>query len=197
MSFAARVLAGMGPGFRRRSGPLLEPTVDALASAAEPLDALVVGDGTRPPWTDAFDLERTAFPAWVGQASGTPVPGSLSLPAQRAYVRDRPAQRRGTVGALVATVQQTLRGSRRVVLVERDGGPYRLRVQVYASEVTDVEQVRAAALTQKPVGLVLTVEVLSGASVAHMRDFHGPSVADYAARFATVGQARDHVPEGV
>jgi hypothetical protein len=196
VSFAGRALAGMGEAFARRAGVLLDPLVRGLTSQAERVDELVVGNGSRDPWRDTFDLETTTIPAWLGQATGTPVPGGLTLEQQRAYVRERRAQKRGTPGAMRSAVRATLRGSQRVELSERDPDPDRVRVRVYSSEVTDLAATTAAAFGQKPVGLLLAVDVLAGATVAHMRDFHGPTVADYAAAFATVGDARDHVPEG-
>lgn len=195
MSFADRALAGMGAAFARRAGALLDPLVRGLTSQAEHVDHLVVGDGSREPWRDTFDLSTTTIPAWVGQATGTPVPGGLSLEQQRAYIRERRAQKRGTPGAMRSAVKATLRGSQRVELSERDPDPDRLRVRVYSSEVTDLAATTIAALGQKPVGLLLVVDVLSGATYAHMTASHGPSYGDFTARFPTYADARDHVPE--
>jgi ribosomal protein L18 len=193
VSFASRALAGMGAAFRRRAGALLEPIVTALSSGVDPADKITGTDAG--PFSNVFHLDRTDHPAWLGQATGTPVPGGLSLEAQREYVRERPNARRGTPGAVRAVVRSTLRGSRRVQLVERDGTPDHVRVQVYNSEVTDLTATTAAAMSQKPVGLLLAVEVLSGATYAHMTTAHGPSYADFTARFPTYADARDHVPE--
>jgi hypothetical protein len=193
MSFAARVLDGMGAAFRRRAGLLLEPLVDALSSGVDAA-AEIVGMETAP-YPTVFNLDTTAYPSFVGAATGTPVPGGLSLEGQREYVRERPNARRGTPRAIRAAVRATLRGSRRVQLVERDGTPDHVRVQVYNSEVSDLTATTAAAMSQKPVGLLLAVEVLSGATYAHMTTAHGPSYADFTARFPTYADARDHVPE--
>jgi hypothetical protein len=195
VSFADRALAGMGEAFARRAGVLLDPLVRGLTSEAERIDQIVVGNGSRDPWRDTFDLETTTIPAWLGQATGTPVPGGLTLEQQRAYVRERRAQKRGTPGAMRAAVRATLRGSQRVELSERDPDPDRVRVRVYSSEVTDLAATTAAALGQKPVGLLLAVDVLSGATYAHMTTSHGPSYGDFTARFPTYVDARDHVPE--
>jgi hypothetical protein len=195
VSFADRALAGMGAAFARRAGVLLDALVRGLTSQAERVDELVVANFNRGPWRDTFDLETTTIPAWLGQATGTPVPGGLTPEQQRAYVRERRAQKRGTPGAMRAAVRATLRGSQRVELSERDPDPDRVRVRVYSSEVTDMAATTAAALTQKPVGLLLAVDVLSGATYAHMTTTHGPSYADFGARFPTYADARDHVPE--
>jgi hypothetical protein len=183
----------MGAAVRRRAGVLLEPVVNAFAAGVDRADRITGTDSA--PWADTFHLDRTSDPAWLGAATGTPVPGGLTVEQQRAYVRDRPAQRRGTVGALKATVAATLRGSKRVEVSERNPDPDRVRVSVYSSEVTDLAVTTAAAMSQKPVGLLLAVDVLTGATYAHMTATHGPSYADFTARFATYADARDHVPE--
>lgn len=194
--FSDRVIEALGPAFAERAGTLLEPLVTGLTIEVGATDALLspAGDDA---WPVLFDLDTTPHPAWLGQTAGTRAPGGLSRQQQREYIRDRRAWRRGTPGAIRAAVVATLRGSRRVDLVERDTSPWHLTVQVYESEVPggDTAPVLAAAASQKPVGIVVAVEVLSGATVAHMTDFHGPTVTDYAAAFTTVADARDHVPE--
>jgi hypothetical protein len=193
VSFASRALEGMGAAFRRRAGSLLEPVITALSSGVDAADKVTGTDAT--PFPNVFHLDRTAYPAWLGQATGTPVPGGLTLEAQRAYVRERPNARRGTPKAIREAVKATLRGSRRVELSERNPDPDRVRVRVYSSEVVDLTVTTAAAMSQKPVGLLLAVDVLSGATYAHMTASHGPSYADFSARFPTYADARDHVPE--
>lgn len=194
--FADRVITALGTAFADRAGVHLSPLVEGLTAEVAATDALVsptAGDA----WPAVFDLDTTAHPAWLGQTAGTRVPGGLTRQQQREYVRDRKVWRRGTAGAIKAAVAAALRGSRRVDLVERDTSPWQLTVQVYESEVPagDSTPVLAAAASQKPVGIVVSVQVLSGATVAHMAELHGPTVTDYAAAFATVADARDHVPE--
>lgn len=195
-AFADRVRDGLGPAFTERAGALLDPLVDGLTGEVAATDDLVAPAGDDR-WPVMFDLDTTPHPGWLGQAAGTRVPRGLTLQQQREYVRDRRAWRRGTPSAIKAAVAAVLRGSRRVDLLERDTSPWHLTVQVYDAEVPggDTEPVAAAARSQKPYGLLVDVQVLTGATVAHMRDFHGPTVADYTAAFATVGDARDHVPE--
>lgn len=193
MTFASRVLAGMGAAFPRRAGALLEPLVDALTSGVQTAAGIV---GTKDkPFPDVFHLDRTPYPSFVGAATGTPVPGGLSLEAQRAYVRDRPAQRRGTPGAIREAVKATLVGSKRVELVERTPNVDTVTVQVYSSEAPDTAKAESAARSQKPVGLLLTFNVLTGATYSHMTTTHGPSYGDFSAAFATYTAARDHTPE--
>jgi hypothetical protein len=194
--FSDRVLEALGPALTARAGTLLEPLVDGLTSELGATDALLSPAGDEA-WPVVFDLDTTPHPAWLGQTAGTRVPGGLSRQQQREYVQDRRAWRRGTPGAIRAAVAATLRGSRRVELLERNGSPWQLTVQVYSSEVPggDTAPVLAAAQSQKPVGIVVDVQVLTGATYAHMTAAHGPTYADFAAAFPTYDQARDHIPE--
>lgn len=193
MTFVSRVLTGMGEAFQRRAGALLEPLVDALTSGVSDAAAIVGTEAA--PFPTVFNLDTTPYPSAVGAATGTPVPGGLTLEEQRTYVRDRGQQKRGRPATMKAAAAATLAGSKRVNLLERSPDPDRVTVQVYSSEVVDLDKTRASALSQKPVGLLLSVEVLSGATYAHMTAAHGPSYADFSARFPTYTDARDHVPE--
>lgn len=195
MSFSDRVLGGVGETFVRRAGPLLAPLVRGLSTVADETDALIAP--TDRGWAAVFDLDQTPMPAWLGAATGTTVPGGLTLAEQRAYVRERSQWRRGTPGAIREAVRAVLTGSRRVVLYERDGSPWRLRIRVWSAELPPggAGEVEAAARTQTPVGLIVEVEVRTGASFAHMTAVHGPTFADEQTEFPTFADARDHVPE--
>ncbi|NGZ99387.1 hypothetical protein G5V59_00160 [Nocardioides sp. W3-2-3] len=86
------------------------------------------------------------------------MPGGLTVEQARAFVRDRAYWRRGTPAAVRAAVAALLTGQKRVALVERDGGPWRLTIRVYAAEVppgVTLDDLKAAAATQKPVGIIL------------------------------------------
>jgi hypothetical protein len=199
VTFSDRVLAALGDNFARRAGTLLPNLVRGLSTVADETDALI--EPTERGWATAFDLDTTPQPRWLGAAAtGTTVPGGLTLDQQRAYIRDRPQWRRGTPAAIREAVRAVLlpNTDRRVDLFERDGSPWRLRIRVWAATlpVGGVAAVKAAARTQMPVGLVLEVEALTGATFAHMAADHGPTFDDYAAAFATFDDATYHVPEG-
>jgi hypothetical protein len=64
-----------------------------------------------------------------------------------------------------AAVAATLTGSQSVSVLERVGGdPYALTVVVRTSETPDSAATLAAAMTQKPIGLILTL-VVSNATI--------------------------------
>lgn len=188
-----RVLQGLGPALRAQGGPLLEDLVDALVSEMETADKLL--QPTSRGWAGAFDLDYTPVPAWLGNITGTRVPTDLDVDAQRDFVLARPSWRRGTLVALISAVTATLTGLKRVTVTERDGGPWRLTVTTYAGETPDQAATLAAALSQKPVGIVLDLQVVPGATYQHMLDEHGPTYTAFAADFPTYADAIAHLPE--
>ncbi len=165
----------VGPGLLQRGGPLLEVLLKVLASGHENVHQAVATPPGGVPLVAAFDGRFGT--AWTRQwQAGTGRPG--------------------TPTALLTAARSTLRGDQRAELIERDGGdPHAVRLRVYAAEVQDLGATRAAAQEHLPDGLLLTVDVLTGSTVEHMRTQHGPTVAAYLAQFPTVADARDHLPE--
>jgi hypothetical protein len=190
-----RILLALGPALRAQAGGLLPTLLEGLVGPALDVDVIVTDPSGRPGWSPLFDLDSSPHPAWLGQLLGVPVDLAVNSDQARERILDRPAQRRGTPAALTTAVQAVLTGSRRVELVERDGDAYQLRVRVYEAEVPDVTAVERAVASQKPVGVVATVQVLTGATYQHMTDVHGPAYADFTADFTSYDAARDHLPE--
>lgn len=173
MALLDRLLDALGPGLAARAGVGLAALVDGLATGLQDADSRL--DATTRGWARAFDLDQTPEPKWIGTATGTTVPGGLTLEQQRAYVRDRPAFRRGTPAAIRAAAGAPLAGGKRVDLLERDTSPWHLTLRVFAAdaEETTAEAVAAAALPQKPVGIVLDVVIVAGATYDHLAAHHG------------------------
>lgn len=195
-ALTTRLLAALGPGVADRAGDLLEPFVDALTGPLAALDDLLAYSGRR--WPAVFDLDANPEPRFLGQLAGTRVPVGLSPEEERIFIRDRASWRRGTPAALIAAVKPLLGGSQLVELVERTTSPWQFTLRVYADQLlpgVTADQVVAAAATQKPVGLVMTVDVSAGATYAHMTTAHGSTLADWAAQFPTYAAARSHLPE--
>lgn len=191
---AARLVEALGDALRRRGGDQLEDLVDGYAvPLADSDDRLQPTDRG---WPAAFDVAQTPDPAWIGGALGTTVPGGLTLDQQRDFVRDRAAFRRGTPGAIKGAVGQLLTGTRRVDLFERDGSPWHLRVRTYSAESAgiDVDDLVAAAGTQKPVGITLEAEVALGASYEH-HTAEWATYEEFAAAYSSYDEASIHVPE--
>lgn len=178
MGVAERVVDGLGLAYRTAAGPLLDDVVGGLTSQLEAADQLAAP--TAGGWPAAFDLDTTPQPAWLGAATGTTVPAGLTLEQQRAYVRERPAWRRGSLDAMAAAVRALLVAPARVGFVERhNANAWRLRILVYAGDTGAVTEgeVLAAAATQKPVGLVLDgVTVVPAVTYEDLADLY----TDYA-----------------
>lgn len=197
-TFAERVHDNLGPALHAAAGgdgpQLLIDLVDALTAGVERSDQLTTE--TPGGWLAAFDLATTPEPAWLGNLTGTQVPGGLTLEQQRAYVLQRPSWRRGTLRALRQAALAYLTGAQHLEVVERDGSPWRLTVRVFAAEISDQAALRAALLEQKPVGIVLNLDIRLGASFEHMRTQHGPTFTSARAQFPTFSDAKTHLPEG-
>lgn len=191
-----RLLDALGDALVERAGALLP---DVLRGLSDPMaaadDRLAETDRG---WAAAFDLDTTPEPRWLGAATGTVVPGGLTLEQQRAYVRDRARWRRGSPSAIREAIRAVLLPStnRRVDLVERDGSPWHLRAQVWTATLPagGAATVEAAARTQMPVGITFELEVLTGATFAHMTTYHGPTFAAEALAFPAFSDAIYHIP---
>lgn len=197
MSFSARVLDGLGRAFLLQGGPVLVDLVEALTAPLQDVDTSATPSGRS--WPVVFDLAETPYPSVLGSALGTPVPRGLTVEKQRDYVTQRPAQRRGTPAAIVAAVRETLSSTRTVELEERDGSPWHLTIRVLEAELPDggAEAVKAAALTQKPYGITVTIDVkvLPGtATYQHLSEAHGATYAELSAEFPTYASMTAHVP---
>lgn len=190
-----RVLAALGPTFRKRAGALITPLVEALASPLVEVDELV--EPTAGGWPRIFDLDTTTAPGTLGAATGTLLPAGLTLEAQRAYLRDQPSRRRGSAASIIAAARAAAPG-RQVDLFERLGSPWNLQVRLTggADDPTVKEAVRVAVGLQKPVGITLDVIVVQGATYDHMRLHHGTTYNAQAAAFGTYDDERTHVAEG-
>lgn len=205
MTLVSRLLDALGRAYVDRAGDGLPDLIDGLSGPMRDVDdRLAVTDRG---WAAAFDLDQTPEPKWIGSATGTQVPGGLTLEQQRSYVRDRAGWRRGSPGAIRSAVRAVLlpTNSRRVDLLEREGSPWRFKVRVWAAEVPagGTAAIAAAAQTQVPVGIILVdVDVETGASYEHMAEYHGDTLEEWAENFPTYDDASPaevtavyHIPE--
>lgn len=189
---AVRVIDAFGEAFETRAGAIIEPLVTALVTTLQD-----VADLTEPStheWADAFDLDTTPAPGWLGAITGTPVPQGLDVLSARAYVRDRQAWKRGTPTALLAAARSAY-SKGYIALLERNGSPWRATLLVYGATEPDLERIRVAAAAQKPVGIVLTVEAADGATYTHLATDAATYTA-LAAVFPTYDDMTSHQPEG-
>lgn len=145
--------------------PLLKYIVGISQMFAK-VEAIVRATGRVPysPLLDVATCPVFALP-FLAQFAGValrPVSVGESLDTWAVYARDailrRAGRNRGRPDAIVSAIQQTLTGTKTVRFVERVGGDaYALTIITRPSETPDSAATLAAALTQKPAGIVLTM----------------------------------------
>jgi len=128
-------------------------------------------DDGKPGWSILLDVDRCPTEAlgWLAQFVGVKLNPVLSDADQRARIRSTDGFKRGTIGAMVGAAQQFLTGSKTVYVKERDssvssvlGGAYGLTILTLASETPDSAAVLAALQSQKPAGVILAYNTVTG-----------------------------------
>lgn len=166
--FAEAVYARLAPVATQDQAldwPLLKYIV-GLSQMFANVESIVRAPG-RAPYSTLLDVTTCpvfALP-FLAQLAGVrlrPVSVGETLDAWAVYARDailrRNGRNRGRPDAIVSAVQQTLTGSRTVRLIERVGGDaYALTIITRPAETPSSSATLAAALTQKPAGIVLTM----------------------------------------
>lgn len=145
-------------------------TLHLLAAALAPLqdvDDLVRDDGDTPGWAPLLDIDRAPveFLPFLAQMVGVRLRSGLSAVAQRQRITEAAGIRRGTLEAMRAAAQAYLVGDRKVSITERLGAdPYAILVRTYASETPEPAMTEAAIRNEKPAGIILTYQVVTGAA---------------------------------
>lgn len=134
---------------------------EAIAGRLQGVEDLIRDDPVTgdPGWSIVMDVDRAPddWLAWLAQFAGVRLDPSLSDADQRIRIKSTDGFKRGTPAAIAGAVQPLLTGTKTVQIVERYGTAYRLNVITLAAETPDPAKVQAAALAQKPAGLVMTV----------------------------------------
>lgn len=163
--------------------------VGSVADLLDPVEALARDTDDAPGWAVVMDPDTVPmdFLGWLGQFVGVRLLVGLDDASQRLRVRETAGFKRGTLAAIAGAARQVLTGSRQVSILERDGSPYRFRVRTYQAETPSAAAVRTAVEALKPAGLVVTYEVVTGATYAEMDTMHG-TYADMDAAYTTYSQ---------
>lgn len=148
----AAFLAGVGAAFRPalRLVDLADPdtSVTGTAEVANP-------EAAPRPWLPWL--------AWIigVDLSGVPEPEQRTAIAEASTLR-----RRGSIRAIIRATQSTLTGSRSVRVYPNPTGsdPYLIRVVTVTAQTPDEPATLAAALREKPAGIVLDLQVVPGAT---------------------------------
>lgn len=171
----------------------------ACAAGREDVDSLVRDTDAGPGWSAILDPDQCPSWAlrWLAQLVGIALaPGTPDATA-RAAIRTPSGWRRGTVQAMKDTVAQTLtsKDPASVFVLERQSGawastdnPYHFTVATYADDTPDTAATTAAAKTQKPAGLVMTVTQISRRTYFSVEDDFA-TYADAEAAFTTYATA--------
>jgi hypothetical protein len=162
----------------------------AFAAMFDPFE-FVRDSPTGPGYSTLLDLDNAAPDglAWLAMFAGVIAIDGLGDVQQRARIDNTDGFKRGTPNAIAGAARSNLIGTRRVSLFERDGGDSSaLRVVTYASETPDPAQTARDVLAAKPVGLILTVQVLAGWFINEMETFYMASTISSGpeAGFATI-----------
>jgi hypothetical protein len=197
---------------------------DAWARMLQPVDDLVRDTSDGPGWSQVLDVDRcpTGVLPWLGQFVGVDVDRSLTDEAQRDQIRDQQAEARGTPATILAVARAYLDPSATVRLIERDGDPYRLTVNVfsqgligetynalqtaypsiaafeaayptYDSLPSSGGELASAVEAATPAGLLVTVNTDAHATYDDVQTFY-PTQAAFQAAFATWADVAAWIP---
>jgi hypothetical protein len=164
-------LGPMTDGDEPNDWPLLK-ICDALCRAfVEQIWTYVSDTDAGVGWTVALDPARAPAEAlpWLGQFVGVEITPVMTEADTRAAIANPAGLRRGTPAAMAEAVMRTLTGSKTVSIDERVGGDaYQLAVTTLPAETPDATITARAILSQKPIGLVIDVDVLAGQTWADL-----------------------------
>lgn len=122
-------------------------------------------------WSILLDLTRVPSKAlpWLAQFAGVRLNQSLSDAAQRDQIAEQAGLRRGSLSSIISAAQQFLTGTKDVIVIERlNGNAYQLYIATRTAQTPNALQVETAIRSQKPAGLVLTYETISGQSFSEL-----------------------------
>lgn len=141
---------------------------DALCSGTfEDIYQLVAEIDDRPGWQVLFDPDEcpAVYLPYLAQFAGVELEPDLTEEQQRDKIKLPEGFLRGTRDALIQAIQRTLTGTKHVAFIERyTGSAYQLAVRTQTAETPDEAVTLAAILSQKPVGIVLDYDSITGAT---------------------------------
>lgn len=139
-------------------------------------------------WSNALDADNALveYLPWLAQFVGVTVDFNLTEEDQRFQVKEVAGFKRGSIAAMVASIQLYLTGAKTVSITERDTSPYHFRIATFASETPDSAAVLAAIEANKPAGLQFTHEVIIGLTYGDLKA-SGKTYAELSMEFPTYG----------
>lgn len=138
---------------------------DSTGRLLQPVEDIVRDSDTHPGWGVVMDPDNAPIDwlPWLAQFAGKRIRLGLPEAEQRARIRDTDGFDRGTPRALEAAAKQYLTGTKYALIQERFGGnAWRVNVVTLESETPDPGAVLAALMEQKPAGIILTHNAVTG-----------------------------------
>lgn len=142
------------------TGWVLACICGAIGIMYDEVEQLVRARAGRQPWQQAFDINQAPdfHIPWLGQCIGVRVTPGISAMLQRAQVRADAGFYRGGIDSLVSSIQETLTGSKAVLVIPRAGADaWQLEAFTNTAETPDPTATNNAGQAAKVAGLILTV----------------------------------------
>lgn len=172
----------------------------ALSRMFSQVNGLVRDADAGPGWSALLDIDRcpTSALPWLAQIVGVTLPADASDSLMRATTRNTGGFRRGTLASIRGAAQALMTSATpgvepTVFIEERTGSAYQLTVITYTSETPDADAVEAAIRAQKPAGLILTYETVTGQIWLQLLTNH-PTWQDVLDDYTTWRDVRDDTP---
>lgn len=198
MNFRDRLLEQLAPFQTIDNSGHFYILCDAIGAMFQPVEDLASdGPNGEPGWSILLDIDRipAAYLGYLAQFVGVRLVNGLDDAAQRERVRSCGGFNRGRPASIVAAAKQSLTGNQNVILVERDGSPWRYTVITFTDETPDQTQTLSDLMDQKPGPDILNYEVHVGQDFAQLRDGF-TSFGVVKSTFATFDDVRKFIPLG-
>lgn len=176
--------------------------VGAIASMFDQVYGYVNDQDDKPGWSQLVDPDRCPDEAldWLAQFPGVRIPSGLTPTQKRLRIKTTDGQNRGKVGAMIGAAQQFLTGNKTVYVKERDasvaaadGGAWGLTILTLTSETPDSAKVLSALTEQKPGGIKLNYQTVTGTDYLTIRTTY-TTYTTLRGAFATYNGLRNNQP---
>lgn len=183
MPLADQIYESLGPFAAEDQSGDLEKFTAALVGPAETVYEIVGEEDQEFGWSIVFDVDNcpAELLPWLAQFEGVELTPDMSEAARRSAIKVREGAARGRPATIVERIRRTLAIDRRVIIQEKDGDAYNLTIRTFAAETPNPALTEAAAISQKPAGLLLDFAVIEEDSYAALE----LAYEDYEAVFDT------------
>ena len=193
--------ADLASGLAGNGYPLLI-LVDSIASQFAITEQYTRDDATHVGWGQLLDVNACptfALP-WLAQLAGVTIPVGATDTQMRALITGQANMKRGTVAALITTLQTYLTGTKFVTVTERSPDPYSFVISCLTAEMpggpsgATAAQALAALIAAKPAGLILSFLVQAGLTWAEMANYPVGTAGTWADQTDTWSSLSSEIP---